>query len=44
MRLIKSGASGLTTQWLFRDAKTHLPKDDVTITDIDTYYQKEGAA
>lgn len=44
MRLIKSGAAGFSTYWVLRDATTHLPKTDVAITDIDTYYQKEGAA
>lgn len=41
---VANGATDVTTYFVLRDATTHAPKTDVTITDIDLYYVEQGAA
>lgn len=41
---IINGRTDVTTYFVLRDATNHLPKTDVTITDIDLYSVKEGNA
>lgn len=41
---VQNGATDVTTYFVLRDATTHAPKTDVTITDIDLYYVEQGAA
>ena len=42
--ILANGSTDVTTYFVLRDSTTHAPKADVTITDIDVYYQEEGAA
>lgn len=39
-----TGATDVTEYFVMRDSTNHAPKTDVTITDIDIYYQEQGAA
>lgn len=41
---IINGSVSVTTYFTLRDATTHAPKADVTVTDIDVYYLEQGAA
>lgn len=38
---IKAGATDITTYFVLRDDVNHKPKTDITITDIDLYYQRD---
>ena len=44
MKSRPNGATDVTEYFVMRDSTTHAPKTDVTITDIDIYYQEQGAA
>lgn len=44
MKYIENGATSVTEYFVLRDSTTDAPKTDVTVTDIDIYYQEEGAA
>ena len=39
-----NGSTDVSLYFVMRDATTHAPKTDVTVTDIDIYYQEQGAA
>ena len=39
-----NGATDVSEYFVIRDSTNHAPKTDVTITDIDIYYQEQGAA
>lgn len=41
---VASGSTDVIQYFTLRDSTTHNPKTDVTITDIDIYYLKEGEA
>lgn len=43
-KFVENGATDVVTYFCLRDSTNHAPKTDVTITDIDLYYQPEGAA
>lgn len=40
----ENGSTSVTEYFVLRDSTTHAPKTDVTIADIDIYYQPSGAA
>lgn len=42
--LVQSGKTDLTTYVVLKDSTTHVANASVTVTDIDLYYVKEGAA
>lgn len=44
MKQIANASTDVTTYFVMRDSTNHAPKADVTITDIDLYYQEQGAA
>ena len=41
---IPNGSTDVSLYFVMRDSTNHAPKTDVTITDIDVYYQEQGAA
>jgi hypothetical protein len=41
---VVNGSADVTTYFVLRDSTNHVPKTDVTITDIDLYYLEQGAA
>lgn len=43
-RAITNGSTDVSLYFVMRDSTNHAPKTDVTITDIDIYYQEQGAA
>ena len=43
-RAITTGSTDVSLYFVMRDSTTHAPKTDATITDIDIYYQEQGAA
>lgn len=42
--IVANGSTDVTTYFVLRDATTHAPKTDVTLTDVDLYYLEDGAA
>lgn len=42
--IIPNASTDVTTYFVMRDSTNHAPKADVTVTDIDLYYQEQGAA
>lgn len=42
--IVNNGATDVSMYFVLRDATTHAPKTDVTVTDIDLYYVEERAA
>ena len=42
--ILPNGATDVTTYFVLRDSTTHVPKTDVSVTDIDLYYLEQGAA
>ena len=44
MRSIPTGSTDVTMYFVMRDSTNHAPKTDATITNIDVYYQEQGAA
>jgi len=42
-KAVPNGSTDVTTYFVLRDSTNHAPKTDVTITDIDVYYQEQGA-
>lgn len=43
-KAVPNGSTDVTTYFVLRDSTNHAPKADVTVTDIDIYYQEAGAA
>jgi hypothetical protein len=41
---VVNGSADVTTYFVLRDSTNHVPKTDITITDIDLYYLEQGAA
>lgn len=39
--IVENGKTNVTTYFVLRDSTTHVPKADVTVTDIDLYYVEE---
>lgn len=42
--IVANGSTDVTTYFVLRDSTTHVPKTDVTVTDIDLYYCEQGEA
>lgn len=42
--IVADGSTDVSTYWVLRDSTNHAPKTDVTVGDIDVYYQLPGAA
>lgn len=42
--IVANGTADVSTYWVLRDSTNHAPKTDVTVGDIDVYYQLPGAA
>ena len=43
-KALTNGSTDVSLYFVMRDATTHAPKTDVTVTNIDIYYQEQGAA
>lgn len=44
MKHVANGSTDVTTYFVLRDSTNHAPKTDVTVSDLDLYYQEQGAA
>jgi len=44
VKQVTNASTDVTTYFVMRDSTNHAPKADVTVTDIDLYYQESGAA
>lgn len=42
--LLANGSTDVTTYFVLNDSVNHVPKSDITVTDLDLYYVEQGSA